>query len=174
MTGRRATSNASLAGDSERAAGHQDADSPQAALNRLEAKPMFIPKVMLSSLNMIIIMARREYQGNASRKVTTCSEVKGLDSRGEIIVKTLVEWNPKTDNWRNFGDSYYLKKAAEVKGITLQEAKKEVSIRASLLDTLALHGVRSFNEVSKVIRDYIMTPEDLREKMSGALSPTWV
>ena len=44
---------------------------------------------------------------------------EGLSDKGEIIVSSLFEWDPKTDSWDMPNQSFYLKKAAVMKGITI-------------------------------------------------------
>ena len=102
-----------------------------------------------------------------SRRVLTCAEVKGLDTRGEIDSSTLIEWDPKEDTWNLASDSFYLKKAAAMTGLTVEESKNDVRMRAEILAVLANEGKRSFSEVTQVIRDYVRTPAAVREAIVG-------
>jgi flagellar protein FlaI len=139
------------------------AESPEAALRRLETEPMNIPKMMIAGLNMIVIMARREINGKPIRKIIKCEEVMGLDDKGEIIHSTLFEWDPKDDKWLQPNQSYYLKKAALMKGITVDVALQDIQSRADILRYMVREGKRSFAEVSQVIRDTNRRPEEFSE-----------
>jgi flagellar protein FlaI len=144
------------------------AESPAAAIRRLETEPMNIPRMMVAGLNMVIMMARREKDGEPMRRVTTCAEVKGLNQNGEVDWDTLINWDPKEDIWHLLGESYYLKKAAtERRGISVEEAKNDIRMRAEILDFLAKSGRRSFAEVTQVIRDYVRTPSSVHEALLG-------
>ena len=143
------------------------AESVDSALRRLETEPMNIPKMMIASLNMVIVMARRDVEGNPVRKVITCAEVKGLNRNGNVDVSTLIEWNPKNDTWHLSHDSYYLKKEATRKGITIEEAKNDVRMRTEILTILAEQNKRSFSEVTQVIRDYVRTPKNVHDTLVG-------
>lgn len=142
------------------------AESTETALRRLEAEPMNIPRMMIAGLNIIIVMARRELGGAAVRKVITCDEVKGLKPNGEIDVAPLIQWDPKEDSWNLVQDSYYLEKAANMKGIAVEEAKSDIRMRAEILSFLAKQGKRGFSEVTQVIREYIRTPERVHDTVS--------
>jgi flagellar protein FlaI len=144
------------------------AESVEAGLRRLETAPMNIPRMMVAGLNLVIIMARREIEGKAARKVITCSEVKGLKDNGEIDVDPLFEWNAKEDAWYLINESYYLQKAAKMRGISVDEAKNDIRMRAEILNFLAGEGKRSFSEVTQVIRNYVTAPETVHESLSGA------
>jgi flagellar protein FlaI len=141
------------------------AESVDAALRRLQTAPMNIPRMMVAGLNMVIIMARREIEGNPVRKVIECSEVKGVKSNGEIDVSTLFEWSAKGNLWHLFTESYYLQKAANMRGITVEEAKNDIRMRAEILNYLAEEGKRSFPEVTEVIRNYVKAPETAHESL---------
>ena len=108
-------------------------------------------------------MARREIDMNPARRVITCAEVKGLNRRGDIDQSTLIEWDPKEDSWHLSSDSFYLKKAAVMNGLTVEEAKNDVRMRTEILTVLANECKRSFAEVTQVIRDYVRTPTTVRE-----------
>jgi flagellar protein FlaI len=142
------------------------AENVDSALRRLETEPMNIPRMMISGLNMVMIMARREIDGKPIRKILTCSEVKGLDDSGEIDVSTLFEWDPQEDKWDLLSESYYLEKAAKMRGITVDEAKNDIRMRAEIMNYLAETGKRSFSEVTQVIRNYVTAPEAVHESLS--------
>ncbi|UCH38292.1 MAG: type II/IV secretion system ATPase subunit [Candidatus Bathyarchaeota archaeon] len=142
------------------------AESVDAALRRLETAPMNIPRMMVAGLNMVLIMARREIDGNPVRKVIACSEVKGMKPNGDIDVSTLFEWNAMGNIWQLFTESYYLQKAAKMRGITVEEAKNDIRMRAEILNYLAEEGMRSFPEVTEVIRNYVKAPETAHESLT--------
>ena len=141
------------------------AESTQSALRRLETEPMNIPRMMIAGLNMIVIMARRDVNGRPGRRILTAAEVQGLSDKNEIIVQNLFEWDPKTDTWNMPNQSYYLKKAAVMKGITIEQAQSDIDARAEMLTYLVNHNKRGFKEVTQVIRDYMSTPESAREAL---------
>jgi flagellar protein FlaI len=126
---------------------------------------MNIPRMMVAGLNMVIIMARREIDGNPVRKIITCSEVKGLRPNGDIDVSALFEWNASNNIWQLLTESHYLQKAANMRGITVEEAKNDIRMRAEILNYLAEEGKRSFPEVTEVIRNYVKAPETAHESL---------
>jgi len=143
------------------------AEDATSALRRLEGEPMRIPRVMISGLNIVMVMARREIDDQPIRKVIECAEVKGLGSKGEIKVDMLFQWDPIEDDWPLLSESYYLQKAAKMRGITVKEAKHDIKMRADILSYMAENNRRSFAEVTQVIRDYIKVPVTLHESLSA-------
>ena len=139
------------------------AESVSSALRRLETEPMNIPRMMISGLNMIVIMARREINGRPGRRIIAAAEVQGLSDDNEIQVQSLFDWDPKTDSWGMPHQSHYLKKAATMKGITLEQAQADIDARAEMLTYLVNHSKRSYSEVTQVLREYMSTPETARE-----------
>jgi flagellar protein FlaI len=141
------------------------AESTHSALRRLETEPMNIPRMMIAGLNMIVIMARRDVNGRPGRRIITAAEVQGLSDKNEIIVQNLFEWDPKTDSWDMPNQSFYLKKAAVMKGITMEQAQSDIDARAEMLTYMVNHNKRGFKEVTQVIRDYMSTPASARETL---------
>jgi flagellar protein FlaI len=142
------------------------AENVDSALRRLETEPMNIPRMMVAGLNMVMIMARREIDGQPVRKIIECAEVKGLKENGEIDVDPLFEWDAKDNVWRLLNESYYLEKAAKTRGISVVEAKNDIRMRAEILNYLAEEKKRSFKEVTQVIRSYVTSPETVHETLA--------
>jgi flagellar protein FlaI len=143
------------------------AESASSALRRLETEPMNIPRMMIASLNMIVIIARREINGKPTRRIISCDEVKGLDREGEIIHEALFQWDPKEDKWYMPSESYYLKKAAIAKGITVEATLNDIKTRTDLLTFMVNQNKRTFTDVSQFIRDYAKTPGIVNESIRG-------
>jgi flagellar protein FlaI len=140
------------------------AENVTSALRRLETEPMNIPRMMISGLNLVLVMARREIEDAPVRKVIECAEVRGLTPRGEIDVELLFDWDAKTDTWPLLTESYYLRKAAKMRGITIEEAKHDIMMRAEVLNYLSENNMRSFSQVTQMIRNYVS--ETIHESIS--------
>ena len=143
------------------------AENVASALRRLESEPMNIPKMMISGLNIVLVMARRELDEQPIRKVIECAEVNGLDSEGKIDVELLFEWDPIEDNWPLLKESHYLQKAAKMRGIGVEEAKHDIKMRAQILSYMAENNKRSFPEVTQMIRSYVQVPETIHESLTA-------
>jgi hypothetical protein len=93
--------------------------------------------------------------------------VNGLDSEGEIIHKTLFQWDPKEDKWYMPSESHYLKKATIAKGITVEDAQNDIKTRTDLLTFMVNQNKRTFTDVTQFIRDYAKTPRSIYESPLG-------
>jgi uncharacterized protein YnzC (UPF0291/DUF896 family) len=71
------------------------------------------------------------------------------------------------DDWPLLSDSFYLQKAARMRGITVEEAKHDIKMRTEILSYLVENNKRSFSEVTQVIRDYVKVPETIHESLTG-------
>ncbi len=138
------------------------AESVSAAIHRLESKPMNIPRPLISELDIITVQARLEKDGKPIRRTLTVTEVVGLDPRtNEIITNEIFKYDPKTDSYRYLGRSYILEKTAKEIGKPMGEVKRDIEMRKTVLEWMARNGIRSFKDVTAVIRDFEANPEEV-------------
>jgi flagellar protein FlaI len=84
----------------------------------------------------------------------------GLDPRsGEILTNEIFRWNSSKDTFDYTGRSYILEKIAEKKGISIEQANKEIQRRMKLIDWMAMRNIRNYKDVSSMIRSYYQNPD---------------
>lgn len=89
------------------------ADSVEGVVNRLETKPMDIPRTLISNLNVVLIQLRMEKK----RRVVMATEFVDLDPRtNELITGESFRWDVKTDSHHYLGRSYLLERLAQNTG----------------------------------------------------------
>ena len=138
------------------------ADSMESVTHRLTSEPMNIPKVFLPSINYVMIEARLLVKGLPARRITQLIEIIGLDQRtGELLTNDVYRYDPKTDTFIYMGRSYVLERLAEREGVSMDEVKKELENRKTVLDWMVLKNIRRYKEVMDVIRRYYTDPEGL-------------
>jgi len=136
------------------------AESAQAAINRLETKPMDIPKKLVAGLNLITVQERIEKNGVPLRRTISTTEVVGLDpKKNEVKINEIFQWNPRTDNYDQTGKSYYIEKVARKTCMNIDEIERELEKRQNVLEWMTNRGIRSFAEVTEVIRNFKSMPE---------------
>lgn len=134
------------------------AESIEGAIHRLETKPMDIPRNLIANLNIIVILAR---QGKVRRAVTS-TEIVGIDPRtDEIITNEIFSWDAKGDAYKYSGRSYLLERIAQRKGVRPREVMQEIGRRKTVLDWMSKSKIRSFKEVTEVIRSFYANPEEV-------------
>lgn len=132
------------------------ADSVATTVQRLETKPMDIPRMLISNLNVVLIQLRVEKK----RRVVTTTEFVGIDPKtNEIITNESFRWDAKTDSYRYLGRSYLLEGIAQKSRKSLKDIREEIDRRKAILDWMVKNGMRSFKEVTGTIRNYYASPE---------------
>ena len=138
------------------------AESVEAAVYRLESEPMNVPRTLISGINIITVQKRVEQVDRPSRKTITTSEIIGLDPRSrEILTNEVYRWNPVNNLFEFSGRSYLIEKIAQKKGISSEEAFKEIQQRAKILEGMLKRKIRNYVDVSDIIRKYYENPKSV-------------
>jgi flagellar protein FlaI len=136
------------------------AESAKAAINRLETKPMDIPRKLVAELNLITVQERIEKNGVPLRRTISTTEVVGLDPRNnEVKTNEIFKWNAKTDNFDRTGKSYYIEKVASKTCMSVDEIEIEIEKRKNVLEWMTNRDITSFAGVTEVIRKFKTMPE---------------
>lgn len=137
------------------------ADSVASVVHRLETEPMNIPRSLVIGLNVIMIQQRLQIGDKPARRLITTTELVGLDTRtNEIITNELFKYKPDEDNYQYSDRSYHLEKIAKWLGKSMKEITDEIEKRKVILDWMAKNNIRSFKQVSDVIRSFYANPEE--------------
>jgi len=138
------------------------AESVAAAVHRLETKPMEIPRTLIVGLNIITIQQRMSREGRPVRRTITATEIVGLDSRSnEIITNELFRYRAEDDSYRYSGRCYLLEKTAKALGRDLRDVSEDIDRRATVLDWMIRNNIRSFKDVTEIIRTFYANREEV-------------
>ncbi|NYT00989.1 MAG: type II/IV secretion system ATPase subunit [Methanocellales archaeon] len=147
------------------------ADSPTAALNRLESEPMNIPRTLLPTLNVVAMTRKVNIKDLLVRKVSHIVEIVGIDPVSkEVLTNEVFKWNPYDDSFEYSGKSIVLEQIMEINGIDKKHFDDEVENRKLILNWMEKSKIRRYNEVGAVIREYYTDPERLVNKAKLGLS----
>ena len=137
------------------------AESVAAAIHRLETEPMNIPRSLVVGLNVVMIQHRLQIGDKPARRMITTTELVGLDNRtNEIITNEVFKYNPEDDSYQYSGRSYHLEKIAKTLSKTPKDIINEIDKRKAILDWMVNNNIRSFKQVSEVIRSFYANPEE--------------
>ena len=131
------------------------ANSSRETITRLTNAPMNVPKIMISSIDFII-MEKRIYKsdGISFRRITEIAEVVGIEE-GTIQLSKLFEWDSEKDEFRNLTImSKTLEKIANLKGVTISYLNREWGNRQRVLNYLVKNNVSSQDDISLVLEKY--------------------
>jgi flagellar protein FlaI len=102
------------------------ANSSRETITRLTNAPMSVPKIMISSIDFII-MEKRIYKSNGRsiRRITEIAEVAGVEE-GTIQLNKLFQWDSETDSFENLTIvSKTLAEIANLRGVSINALNKE-------------------------------------------------
>lgn len=141
------------------------ADSVDAAIKRLLTKPMNIPKMMLPLMNVLILIRRVKLGEEIARRVVAVEEITGISPDGEVMLERRYEWNPEDDSFiyhppSGRGRDVY-RQIMETMHIPREKLMEEQARRERILRWMVEKGMNTYEEVSKVIRDYYLKPEEV-------------
>ncbi len=128
------------------------ADDIQTFIHRMESKPINIPRNLILTLDVVIILSNLTSEKGSFRRIQTVSEITGQDQlSSEIVVNNAFTWNPVTDTNPYSGFSYVLKRIAEKEGKYESDLEKEVEMRAKILDKMIERQINNYKEFYNLI-----------------------
>ncbi|MEM1551445.1 MAG: type II/IV secretion system ATPase subunit [Candidatus Bathyarchaeia archaeon] len=141
------------------------AESVEAVINRLESEPMNIPRSLIAMIDVVLVMARTEIEGKPARRTLTTTEVAGLNAKTkELITEEIFKWKAGEDKFEFLGHSYLLEEHAKKRDISVEDVKRELNRRKTVLEWMVRRGIRRHTEVANIIREYYTNPSRVYQK----------
>ncbi len=82
------------------------ADSVQTVINRLENRPINVPRPMVQSLDVLSIQTLTRLEDGRVRRNKVLAEIEGIDQRtGELDYSPAYTWDGDTDTFQSKGAS---------------------------------------------------------------------
>lgn len=126
------------------------AEDFEAFVHRMESTPINIPRQLISSLDLVILVRSISTRNGLVRKVQEISEVVEMDSEtGEIVTNVLYRLDG--DSYTFSGNSYLLQNISFREGLSEEELLDQVKKRKLLLEKLRQKGVTDYNMLSSVV-----------------------
>jgi flagellar protein FlaI len=153
------------------------ADSLNSVIKRLMSKPMNVPEMMLSLMNVLIQIGRVKVDDRIIRRVVTVAEITGLPvskvSKDQEIVQIqkIFEWDAENDGFVYNApdeidtllgeDKDIFTLISEINHVSVDKLKEEQSRREIILKWMAKSGLNTYEDVAKVVRDYYQNPNEV-------------
>ncbi|NWG37678.1 type II/IV secretion system ATPase subunit [Nitrososphaera sp.] len=148
------------------------ADDSEAAVRRLQQKPMDIPPAYVPLMNCVITVKRVKLRTEPvsgrqtnmmGRRVTEVTEVLSHNSLNSVF-----EWDPEYDGYHdNLLKSKHLPKIAIDTGVDINDVYDDLARRKEILSWLLSRGIRDYRSISKVIGMFNQEPQRLMEKVKS-------
>ena len=141
------------------------ADNLESVIKRLRTKPMNIPEMMLPLMNTLILIRRVRQGDNIERRVDEISEIlPPANEEGLVKLSPRYKWDAKTDTFKYHapkGDDHdVFKQISEIYQIPLEQIKREIEVKETILDWMMKIDVKDYKEVQNVVRNYFLKPEE--------------
>ena len=127
---------------------------------------MSVPEIMIQAIDFII-MQNRIYtpSGVSFRRISEVAEVVGMEN-GVIQLNKIFQWNPERDTIENVSvSSKTLNQIADLSGKSLNEIRREIENRESVLKHMVRENIRSVDEVNAVLELYYRNPEKVLNRI---------
>ena len=142
------------------------ANNSRETITRLTNAPMNVPKIMISSIDFII-MEKRIYRsdGISYRRITEIAEVVGIEEE-TIQLSKLFEWDSEKDEFRNLTIvSKTLEGMANLKGVPISYLNQEWKRRQLVLNYLVKNNRSSQKDISDILEIYYLNPDYVLNKI---------
>ncbi len=136
------------------------ADSVQSIVYRLENPPISIPRVLLSSLNLVVIHGQMRIRGKIERRITELVEIIGIEpTTMEVMTNKVYAWNPSSDSFSYGGHSNLYEKHMDRDDSTYEEVLEELNKRADIIRWMVRNSIRDKDDVSAIVAQYYEDPD---------------
>ncbi len=143
------------------------ADDPKTLIYRLESEPINIPRTLITALDVVIMQSILNYNGKIVRRVTSISEITGLDpSTGEIVLNNIFKWNNQNDTFQYSGFSYVMNRIAERTGRSESDLEKEAQLREVILNRMIQKKYITYKDVTRMIIKFYKDRENLLKELN--------
>jgi flagellar protein FlaI len=126
---------------------------------------MDIPPMMLPLMNCLIQIRRVALNDHVVRRVESVTEIVGINQKTqEPILETRFKWNAETDAFtynkpKNKKSVFNL--ISQINQIPIENLHLELDRRETILKWMVDVGVKDYDEVANIIRNYYYAPEEV-------------
>jgi flagellar protein FlaI len=139
------------------------ADSVESVIKRLMNKPMDIPPMMIPLMDTVLQIRRVRYNGAIVRRVTNVTEIIDVSVAGGMQLQNRFKWDPDTDTF-TYKPPFEDEKNAfnnitTTRMIPMNKLVDEMERREVIINWMLKKGLKDYDEVAKIVRDYYVDPE---------------
>ncbi|MEW5760397.1 MAG: type II/IV secretion system ATPase subunit, partial [Candidatus Thermoplasmatota archaeon] len=140
------------------------ADSVRSMVHRLESPPIELPRLLISSLGIVLLQGQVKVGEGMGRRVKSIVEIVGVEpDTNELITNTVYGWNPVEDKFIYSGHSYLFEKIRNAKNITIEQMNEELERRKDIIRYMVKINVKNYVEVARVVSSYYRNPDRTME-----------
>jgi len=135
------------------------ANSVDGMINRLETEPMKIPRALIPTLDIVVMMTRTRVGDRPTRKIELTSEIVAPEGNPtNFSVINVFKWDPATDSFSPVDTGKVIEKIKARRGIPQDIVDTELTRRRVVLEWMVKSKIRQYRDVARIIRDYNNDP----------------
>jgi len=136
-------------------------------IQRLENKPIDLPRALLTSLDLIVFLNSVTVKGNPVRRITNATEIIKLDpGSNRLVTLTPFNWiSEANDRFESTGGSRILQKIKIQFGWNDKRLRQEIENRKKVLRWMMEKNLRSYEDVGRIVAQYGKDPQSVLKKI---------
>ena len=136
-------------------------------IQRLESKPIELPRALLTSLDLIVFLNSVTVAGNPVRRITNVTEVIKLDPEtNRLVTLTPYHWRSEiNDTFESTGGSRLLLHLQQQYGWTEKQLRQEFENRKEVLKWMMKNNLRNYEDVGRIVAEYNKDKEAVMKKV---------
>lgn len=142
------------------------ADSPRSVVYRLESEPINIPRIVIQSLDVILMQALLNVNGRRQRRIQEVAEIVGIDPASkELLTHGVFLRNPTNDQLHYTGRSYKLQRIAQRNNWSGKDLETEMKRRAQIITALVGMPHVTFDQIGQLFSTYENRPDAVEAEL---------
>ena len=141
------------------------ADNEDSVIKRLITRPMDIPPMMLPLMNCLIQIRRVTTNSHIARRVESIYEITRIDPKtNEPILEPRFKWYAETDTFHYYepkNNRSIFNLISQIYQVPIEKLNEELDRREVILKWMVDIGVKDYDEVANIIRNYYHDPENV-------------
>lgn len=126
------------------------ADDIETFIHRLEARPISIPRNLITSLDTAVVLDTYYEEGKLQRRVKEVSEIVNVDpGTDELVINMLSGENRENDGNAVF-DSYVFRTISAREGVPYDKLVEQMLLKKRVLEKMSEMGIVDFEKVMKI------------------------
>ena len=136
-------------------------------IQRLENKPIDLPRALLTSLDLIVFLNCVTIDGAPVRRITNVTEIIKLDpGTNRLVTITPFHWKSEVDDrFETNGGSKILDKIKIQYGWHYKRLYQELENRKIILRWMMKNNLRSYEDVGRIVSKYTKDPQVILKKV---------
>ena len=136
-------------------------------IQRLENKPIDLPRALLTSLDLIVFLNSVTVNGNPVRRITNVTEVIKLDpGSNRLVTLTPFSWISEADDrFESTNGSRILNKIKMQFGWDDKRLRQEIENRKKVLRWMMEKNLRTYEDVGRIVAQYGKDPQSVLKKI---------